>query len=115
MDNFLRNTEIDVMWKDEVTGHISIHNGIASYNAFSDNKWKVLFLKCDSSVVIIQSLQERVIPPCRCDEKMLKHLGLTEYHAFKILRQTHGVDVDDFKWFKFKGESLTWDDVKVRD
>ncbi|MBQ9278218.1 MAG: hypothetical protein IJ224_06245 [Lachnospiraceae bacterium] len=115
MDDFLKNTECDVMWKDEITGHISIHDGVVSYKAFTDNKFKILFAECANKLTIITTMQERVLPPCRCDEKMLKHLGLTEYNAYKILRQTHGVDVDDFKWLRFDGESLTWNDVKVRD
>jgi hypothetical protein len=45
----------------------------------------------------------------------LETLGLTAYDPWKIVEITHGVMWEDFLWIKFPGETLSWEDVKIRD
>ncbi len=40
--------------------------------------------------------------------------GVNGYNPYELCLKTHGVNTDDFSWIKWKGETLTWDDVKVR-
>lgn len=47
-------------------------------------------------------------------EKYLYKLGLTEFNPYKICRKTHGVMFQDKIWFKYNGETLSWNDVKCR-
>ena len=35
-----------------------------------------------------------------------------DYDYLNLVRITHGVMSDDFFWLRFKGEDITWDDVK---
>ena len=47
--------------------------------------------------------------------KALKLAAEGRYNnVYDILCFTHGVDVDDFIWFKFDGEDIGFDDVRVR-
>lgn len=110
----IANMECDVMYKNEVTGHLVVRNGKVNYKAFTNDIHKILFPADTLGINILRIILERVIPACRCDSVMLDYFGLEEYDAYEIFKQTHGIDIDDFKWFRFAGESLTWDDVRVR-
>ena len=46
--------------------------------------------------------------------KILAAHGLTENNPYEWCRKTHGVMYNDFWWIKFPGETIKWDDVKVR-
>lgn len=61
-------------------------------------------------------LSNRVFPRERenCKE-LLKILGLEIYDPDAICRKTHGVMNDDYVWFKYPGEKVTFADVKMRD
>lgn len=61
-------------------------------------------------------LESRCFPRQRnhC-KRLLNSLGLDHYDPLSICRRTHGVQYDDFFWLKFEDESLTWNDVKIRD
>lgn len=108
------NMECDIMYKDEITGHLVITDQHVEYHAYTNDKYKILFPENTLGINILRIISERVIPECRCDQTMLDYFGLHEYNLYEIFRQTHGVDIDDFKWFRFAGESLTWNDVRVR-
>ena len=60
-------------------------------------------------------LAERVICPERFDDEMKKAFGIDKWDVLPVLKNTHGVDFDDYTWLLFKGEVLEWKDVKVRD
>lgn len=36
------------------------------------------------------------------------------YEPFLICKKTHGVILGDYSWIRFEGETLTWEDVKIK-
>jgi len=65
---------------------------------------------------ILAILSDRVLCESRCSAELLEHMGLERYDVWGIFRYNHGVDMDDFIWFKFDDDKsdLSWDDVRVR-
>lgn len=60
-------------------------------------------------------IEGRCFPRSRANAKeVLASLNLTEYNPYEIVKKTHGIQWDDFYWIRFKGENLTYNDVKVR-
>lgn len=61
-------------------------------------------------------IDSRVFPRERknCKE-ILKLYGLQYYDQEAICRKSHAVMFDDLLWFRYPGEEVTYDDVKVRD
>ena len=58
----------------------------------------------------------RIVPRERYDiHDLLKGMGLEEYRWEPILRYVHGLCTDDCYWFRFPGEKLKYNDVKIRD
>lgn len=61
-------------------------------------------------------LSSRVFPRERENcKQLLKILGLDIYDPDMICRKTHGVMNDDYVWFKYPGEKVTFADVRMRD
>ena len=46
---------------------------------------------------------------------MLFRSGLKEYNVYGLLRDNHGLNINEYSWLKFDGEDIGWDDIKVRD
>lgn len=110
------NLCFDVFNKYDKVGRIEIRNGELTKNeVYTDDLLLRLYAKAKDAFAIIEMLHFRVMCEERWDEKMLRHYGLEEYNFFDALRATHGVDFDDFFWLRFDGETITYDDVKVRD
>ena len=60
-------------------------------------------------------ISTRCFPYERGNRKaLLKIWGLDEYDPMAIVRKTHGVMNDDFLWLLFEGETLTFEDVRMR-
>lgn len=104
----------DVYFEDEKVGRIDIENGVLVKNlCYTKN---IILHPCPRSTTVesvLSSLSERVLCPERCDEGMLKAIGVSEYNVYEILKKNHGVDFDDCIWLKYDDdpESLCWDDV----
>ncbi len=47
-------------------------------------------------------------------KEILNQAGLTYNNPWEWVKITHGVTYEDLFWVRFLGESLTWEDVKVR-
>ena len=109
--------DLDIMWKDEEVGHICIKDEkIVKVVQYECDNYKRFIPDCPITLHLLADLFEK-----RCWErdradinKILDKLGLSSYNPFKIIQVTHGVDYDDYQWFRFKGENLTWKDVDPR-
>ncbi len=105
----------DIYHRYDKVGRLEIIDGkLVKNEVYTDN---LLFHPCPRSTTfssVADALADRVICEERVDEKLLKYMNLEKYNVYDILRFTHGVDVDDFIWFKFDGEDITFDDVRVR-
>ena len=60
-------------------------------------------------------LSTRCFPANRGDAgSILKGLGLREHNPDAIVRKSHGVMNDDFVWLRYPGETLKFEDVRMR-
>jgi len=46
--------------------------------------------------------------------QLLDDLGLDAYVPLDIVRKTHGRQLEDYCWIRFDGETLCYEDVKLR-
>lgn len=96
-------------------GRLEIKDGkLIKNEVYTDNLIFHPFPRSKTIEQVIAALQQRVICESRCNEFLLNSMGLDHYNIYDILYNTHGVDIDDFIWFKFDNEDITWDDVRVR-
>lgn len=111
----LLNFCCDIYHCNDKVGRLEIIDGkLIKNEVYTDNLILHPFPRSKTFETVTGALAQRVICESRCDELMLQSMGLTHYNVYDILKSTHGVDIDDFIWFKFDGEDLTWDDVRVR-
>ena len=111
------NLCFDVMFEDEVVASICIENNrLIKAETYTDITFKQPFLKKPISIEYVKAfLESRTVDRNKPDiQYILRSLGLGEYNIIEILKKTHGTDFDDFTWVRFKGENLTWKDVKLR-
>lgn len=111
------NLCFDIYHANDKVGRVEIVNSKLIKNEVYTNKIiERLFPESTPLPNILSILKGRVICKERCDEDMLRSMGLKEYNVYDILKVTHGVDIDDFMWLKFDedDESLCWNDVRVR-
>lgn len=110
--------KFDIYFRNEKTGRVEIVNNKLVRNDVYIKEHVIAKHLCPNSKTVesvLDILKDRVLCEQRCDETMLRLMGLKEYNVYDILRNTHGVDSDDYLWIKFDCEDITWDDVKVRD
>lgn len=111
---------IEVYSRDELISvmHVDYASQTVSVENFSDNWLDLPFgRKTDPDWAdYLHLLSSRVFPPERgnCKE-LLKLLGVPTYDPDAICRKTHAVMNGDFVWFKYPGEKVTFNDVKMRD
>lgn len=65
---------------------------------------------------VINFFKRRCFPRTRHNcEQLLRDLGLSYYDPIAIVQKTHGLMFDDYIWVRFKGENISYDDIKIRD
>jgi hypothetical protein len=111
------NLKFEVRFQDELVAKIGIKDDKLEYaETYTDVIYKQPFIKKPVTLKYVMSfLDKRSIPRDRTDiQGILRRLGLDHYDTIEILKNTHGVDYDDFFWIKFEGENISWNDVRVR-
>lgn len=108
--------KFDIYHRYEKTGRVEIVNGkLIKNEVYTDNPIvKHLCSNSKTAESVLNILQDRVPCQSRCTTEMLEIMGLKEYNVYDILKFNKGVDSDDFIWLKFDGDTVTWDNVKVR-
>lgn len=107
----------DIMHKNEKLYSIEFTKQSPIVKRFTDRlAYKQFYTDTPSAQEIIEWFEGRCFPKTRDNkDEILKVLGLKEYDPLDIIRITHGVLFDDYIWIKFKGEDITYDQVKIRD
>lgn len=119
-EKYIPDMDFDIMFENEYIGHIKIEDEhIVEYSQIdftSKTNYKRFIPECTLTIGLLAELLEM-----RCWDRnranireILDKLGLDEYNPFKIVQITHGVDYDDRQWFRFKGETITWEDIDPR-
>lgn len=100
----------------------------AAYVRISENKHKVEITKLIPDSIwqpfsgskldlerVYDFLKGRCYEDCRADlPEILKQAGMKENNPWEWMKITHGVTYEDMFWIRFPGETLTWNEVKVR-
>lgn len=108
-----------VMWKAEKVSDIYKDMATGEYLVlnYTDDLVKLAF--AGGSVTedrIYDYFESRCIDRARPDMKeRLQEIGLNTFNPYKIAKVIHGVLWDDYQWIKFPGDSIGWEDVKLRD
>lgn len=115
-DFFTANEDFSVYWCDEKTADVHFEEDHAVITRYTTHPAKQIFYKDQMPLFEVGEIMESRCWDKNRDniEKYLFKLGLTEFNSYKICRKTHGVMFQDRIWFKYKGEKLTWSDVKCR-
>lgn len=120
----VRNTqsieEFYVMWRDELSAKVIVDSKrqVVDVKQYTDDILARPFLKRDEDVTVddvMNFLEDRCFPRERVNARqLLNDLGLKSYNPLRIVKKTHGLMVDDFLWIKFRGEKVTYDNIKIR-
>ena len=115
----MNDYRFSVYWRNEKTADvvISADRTAVTYVKYTDEIPKVPFLFENPSVEqMYDFIESRCMPKQRTQlQDYLDELELEEYNPWDIVKRTHGVMWEDFLWFKFPDENVSWDEVKVRD
>lgn len=106
-----------VMSKDKKIAKCMIKDGkLISIDKYAKKIYEQPFYGENISLeYVISFLKSRTVSINKEDiDEVLANLGLDHYDMLDILRKTHGVSYDDFKWIKFEGEDISYKDVRVR-
>lgn len=109
--------DFDIMWENEKVGHICIKDEkIVDATQYECENYKRFLPYCPITMGLLASLFEsRCWDRNRANiDEILEKMGLDSYNPFQIVLQTRGRDFDDKQWFRFKGETLRWEDVDPR-
>lgn len=115
----MKEFRFSTYWKNEKTSDVlvSADHKEVQYKRYTNEIIKSPFYGGDITVARVYDFLES-----RCMDKnrkqlpeYLKELKLEEYNPWEIVKITHGTMWEDFLWLKFEGESLEWEDVKLRD
>ena len=113
----VKNLKFDYMYYDEVATSVEIIDGVVSFINYTDNLTNRAFgvRKSVTLDYIDKFFEERCFPKTRKSAKeLLKHLEVPYYEPFLICKKTHGVILGDYSWIRFEGETLTWEDVRIK-
>ncbi len=114
-----KDIEFYWMMKDEVYAHIVVECDTRRVicTEYRKQTLEQFFGKRPHTIEYLYKIFEsRCIDRNRPDLKdFLDYYGLKEYNAYEFCLKTHGVSTQDFFWIKWADETITWDDVKVRE
>lgn len=115
----LTDYSFDVYWRNDLTASVCISADRKSvdYKLYSNELCEAPFGFLNPTVEqMFDFLETRCMDKRRTQlQEYLDDLGLEEYNPYEIVKKTHGVMWEDYMWFKFPGENICWEDVKVRD
>ncbi len=105
--------ELLCFWEDELVAFIKVNNNNVKVQRLTNHPVKQIFHDDEMDVFRLSTVLETRCwqRDCRNIDNYLKKLGIAYYDPLAIVQKTHGVSYNDFLWFKFNGESLTWKDV----
>lgn len=110
--------DLEIHYRDEKTADIKVYSDdTVEYNVHKRALGEIPFMFDNPTVAQVELfIGERCVPKNRANiQEYLNKLGLEEYDPLEIVRKTHGTMFEDGMWIKFKGEEITWKEVKIRD
>lgn len=112
--------EFEVLEHDQVIAKVKLDYSNQTVEVWQDKSVSPVFLPFPnkSKVTVgdvLDYFESRCFPRTRHHaDKILHSLGLNDYVALEIVKQTHGVLYDDYVWIRFSNEELSCADVHPR-
>ena len=108
--------EILCFWRDELVSFVTVEGNRAKIQRFTSHPVKQIFRDGEMDVFRLSNILESRCwqRDCRNIGNYLNKLDIPYYDPLAIVKKTHGVSYNDFLWFRFNGENLTWKDVAPR-
>jgi hypothetical protein len=114
----MKDIAFSIMHKEEVCADITVADNTVKA-VWHENSYPLPILGNGAFPLtpghVMAYLKERCFDEHRPDrEELLAGLGLSAYDPVAITKKTHGRMHMDFFWIRYKGENLTWNNVKDR-
>lgn len=111
------NLEFDYMLKNEVVAHVVVkEGGEITCERFTKDVMDNPLPFGNTGESLSFFFESRCFPSTRGNaDELLRLLELKHYVPLAIVKKTRGLQNDDFYWVRFKGDTATWDDIKIRD
>ncbi|MHA7582277.1 hypothetical protein ACX12E_18095 [Paenibacillus vandeheii] len=112
--------EFEVLEHDQVIAKVKMDYRNQTVDVWQDKNVSPVFLPFPNKKTVrvgdvLNYFESRCFPRTRHHaDKILQSLGLQDYIASDIVKQTHGVLYDDYVWIRFSNEELTCADVHPR-
>jgi hypothetical protein len=112
--------EFEVLEHDDVIAKVNVDYVNQKVEVWQDENVSPVFLPFPNKQQIsvgdvLDYFESRCFPRTRHHaDQILQSLGLKEYVASDIVKQTHGVLYDDYIWIRFSNEELSCADVHPR-
>lgn len=109
--------KFDYMCRDKICSTIEVEHDKVKVTDYVDNfNYKAFGMRKNITIEDVEDfLEDRCVPRTRANiNEILAIKGYPGYMPLLILRDTHGVLCEDEFWIRFEGETLTWDDVKIK-
>ncbi|MEK4364621.1 hypothetical protein MKX68_19515 [Paenibacillus sp. FSL M8-0212] len=112
--------EFEVLEHDQVIAKVKLDYSNQTVDVWQDKSVSPVFLPFPSKSKVtigdvLDYFESRCFPRTRHHaDKVLQSLGLNDYVASEIVKQTHGVLYDDYVWIRFSNEELSCADVHPR-
>lgn len=108
--------EILCFWRDELVSFVTANGNRVKIQRFTNHPVKQIFRDVEMDVFKLSTILETRCwqRDCCNIDNYLKKLDIPYYDPLAIVKKTHGVSYNDFLWFRFNGENLTWRDVAPR-
>jgi len=106
--------DFTLMWRDEPVADLMISNGKVLLERYTTNPAKQLFHADRISLFTLgEIMRTRCWDENRPDiQDLLRMIGLDAFDPYSIVSKTHGLMAQDPIWFRFKGEKLTYWEVR---
>ena len=92
----------DVMFRDRKVGRLEIVNSkLIKNEVYTDNLMEHPFPRSKDMMTILEILKGRVICRERFTEEIQRATGLKEYNVYGLLRDNHGLNINEYSWLKF--------------
>ena len=101
---------------DKLITYVKVTHNQTKVQKFTSHSVKQIFHDDEIDVLKVPTVLETRCwqRDCRSIDNYLKKLDISYYDPLAIVKKTHGVSYNDFLWFRFNGENLTWKDVAPR-
>ena len=113
----MEDMKFQLLNKDELIADVEVKDNRVHVKRYNFNPGLQLFYADEiSAYQLMDTFKDRCHDPNRANiADVLAYFKLDHYDPLTICRHTHGLMYNDFLWFRFEGEDIVYNDIKIRD